>query len=84
MSLTSDCCKTMERALAFQLVHYIELNSLLSKSQFDFCKSRSTEDQLLLMYSKVAGLVDDGLVIEMVLLNFSKEFDVSHVVLLKK
>ena len=84
VSLTSACCKTMERDLVSELV-YLELNGLLSERQFGFCKSRSAEDQLLLVYSEVAGLVDDDLVVDMVMLDFSKASDVvSHVVLLGK
>ena len=79
------CCKTMERVLVSELVCYRELNGLSSERQFGFCKSRSAEDQLLLVYSEVAGLVDDGLVVDMVVLDFSKAFDVVlHVILLGK
>ena len=74
----------MERVLASKLI-YLETNSLLSERQFGFCKLRSTEDQLLLVCSEVAGLVDRGWVVDMVMLDFSKAFDgVSHVVLLDK
>ena len=57
---------------------------MLSERQFGFRKPRSIENQLLLVYSEVAGLVDDDLVIDMVDID-SKAFDaVSHVVLLGK
>ena len=85
VSLTSVYCMTMERVLVSELVSYLELNGLLFERQFGFHKSRSAEDQLLLVYSEVAGLVDDGLVVYMVMLDFSKALDVvSHVVLLDK
>ena len=55
------------------------------KRQFGFCKSRSTKDQLLLVYSEVAELIDDEFVVDMIILYFSKAFDVvSHVILLDK
>ena len=41
------------------------------------------EDKLLLVYSEVGRLIDE-LVIDMVMLDLSKEFDISHVVLLDK
>ena len=36
VSLTSVCCKTMERILADQITEYLETNSLLSNVQFRF------------------------------------------------
>ena len=74
----------MKRVLISQLFDYLKLNGLLSERQFGFRKSRSMEDQLLLVYSEVAGLVDDGLIVNIVLLNFSKVFDVVSHVLLNK
>ena len=66
------CCKTMEKILISELVCYLELNVFfLSERQFDFRKSRSSEDQLQLMYSEVAGLVDDGLIVDIVMTIFS-------------
>ena len=75
----------MERVLASKLIYYLETNGLLSERQFGFRKSRSTEDQLLWVYSEIAGLVDREWVVEIIMLDFSKAFDVgSHVVLLDK
>ena len=40
---------------------------------------------MLLVYSEVAVMVDDGLVVDMLMLDFLKAFDVvSHMVLLRK
>ena len=85
VSLTSVCCKSMERVVVSKLVEYMESNELLSPRQFGFRKARSTEDQLLLAYSEVVESVDAGLVVDMAMLDFSKAFDVvSHRVLLGK
>jgi hypothetical protein len=85
VSLTSVCCKSMERVLASYLTEYLESNDILSPHQFGFRRHRSTEDQLLLTYADVAEWVDEGMVVDVVLLDFSKAFDVvSHVVLLSK
>ena len=76
---------TMERVLASELVEYLESCGLLSDRQFGFRKHRSTEDQLLLVYSHVAAMVDDGFIVDMIMLDFSKAFDVvAHTVLLEK
>ena len=53
VSLTSVCCKAMERILTAELMHYLEANNILSDRQFSFQKGRSTEDQILLEYSEV-------------------------------
>ena len=83
--LTSVCCKTMERVLASELIQYLESCSLLSDKQFGFRKHRSTEDQMLLVYSDVSAMVDDDFIVDMIMLDFSKAFDVvSHTVLLQK
>ena len=75
----------MERVLASELVQYLESSGLLADKQFGFRKHTSTEDQVLLVYSDVAALVDDGFVIDMIMLYFSKKFDVlSHKLLLEK
>jgi hypothetical protein len=85
VSLTSVCCKSMERIVAAELVSYLESHHLLSSRQFGFRRSRSAEDQMLLVYSEVVKSVDAGLVVDVALLDFSKAFDVvSHPILLLK
>ena len=85
ISLTSVCCKTLERLIATHIMDFLEENQLLSNRQFGFRRGRSTEDQLLLVYSEVVRWVDAGKVVDMVYLDFSKAFDlVSHRILLEK
>ena len=64
VSLTSARCKTMERVVAEKIRDYLEVN-LLSSRQFD----------LLLVYCDVAKWVDDGKMVEVAYLDFSKDFD---------
>ena len=71
--------------MASELVSYLDSNELMSDRQFGFRKCRSTEDQMLLVYTEIAELVDKGLVVDMIMLDFSKAFDVvCHIVLLNK
>ena len=75
----------MERILAAHIMENLEANGLLSSNQYGFRTSRSIEDQLLITYGEVAVLVDQGLVVDVILLDFSKAFDVvCHTILLLK
>ena len=85
ISLTSVCCKTLEREIACKLYEYLESNSLISENQFGFRKGRSVEDQLLLTYNSVSLWYDQGFLVDLVLFDFTKAFDVvPHSLLLKK
>ena len=75
----------MKQKIASEFVAYIEENKLLLSRQFGNRKGHSVEDQLLFVYSEVATFVDRSYVVDLVLLDFSKAFDVvSHVLLLQK
>ena len=76
ISLTSVCCKTMERILCQHLTDYLDTNSLLSPHQFGFRAGRSTLEQLLLVYDTVSRCTDVGGTVDVILFDFSKAFDV--------
>ena len=85
ISLTSVCCKVMERIVGSHLRNYLESNSLLIPHQFGFRSGRSTMDQLLLVYNAVSSHMDRGGVTDVILFDFSKAFDVvCHDILLAK
>ena len=85
ISLTSVCCKTMERIVCSHLRSYLECNSLLTPHQFGFRTGRSTMDQLLLVYDAVSKNTDRGGVTDVILFDFSKAFDVvCHDIMLAK
>ena len=48
VSLTSVCCKTLERIVAKHIHEYLESNAILSDHQFGFRPGRSVMEQLLL------------------------------------
>ena len=85
VSLTSVCCKTMERLITQHLTEFLEDRSLLNPNQFRFRAGRSTMDQLLLVYSEVSKRVDEGSAVDVILFDYSKAFDVvCHDILLAK
>ena len=85
ISLTSVCCKTLERVVADCLYEYLDSCGLLSPSQFGFRQGRTVDDQLLLVYNDVSGWLDSWEAVDVVFFDFSKAFDtVSHGVLLSK
>ena len=60
-------------------------HSILSEHQFGFRSGRSTIGQLLLVYEEVSQLVDDGKLVNVILFDYSKAFDViNHEILLTK
>ena len=69
VSVTSAPCKVAERLLANHIISYLEEMNLLSGRQFGFRKGRSTEDQLLLSYGKIAREVDRGRIVDAVYLD---------------
>ena len=85
VSLTSVCCKSLERILVNRLTAYLEEGLLLDQNQFGFRAGRSTSDQLLLVYSEVSEKVDKGGVVDVILFDYSKAFDVvRHDILIDK
>jgi hypothetical protein len=85
ISLTSVCCKTMERIIVDGLNEYFDVNGLLSEDQFGFRSGRSVEDQLLLTYDSVSLWLDDGFGVDVILFDFAKAFDVvNHGIILDK
>ncbi|KAK3857056.1 hypothetical protein Pcinc_036668 [Petrolisthes cinctipes] len=85
ISLTSVCCKTWERIIAKNLYEFLESNQILSADQFGFRQGRTVDDQLLLVYDDVTSWLDSGCVVDVVLFDFSKAFDVvCHTILIDK
>ena len=85
ISLTSVCCKTMERILAVAMDDYLADHDLLSNSQFGFRPGRSVQDQLLLTYDYISNEYDQGKIVELILFDFSKAFDlIPHRVIVEK
>ena len=60
------------------MIDYLKSNNILSAQQYGFRRNRSTEDQLLLTYNDVVSWYDDDNIVDVLLLDLSKVFDVVH------
>ena len=85
VSLTAVPCKCLEKLIVRELNSFLQVNHILSEHQFGFRPGRSTEDQLLLTYNDISKGLDAGHLVDLVLFDFSKAFDiVCHNVLIEK
>ena len=85
LSMTSVPCKKLESLIVSELNAYLNQHSILTPHQFGFRAGHTTMDQLTIVYNEVTKHVDNGCIVDMVLFDFSKAFDVvSHDILLQK
>ena len=85
VSLTSVCCKSLERIIVDNLYDYFHDNNLFCSDQYGFRRGHTVEDQLLSTYDDVSVWLDRGFVVDVVLFDFKKAFDVvCHPILIEK
>ena len=85
VSLTSVVCKVFEGFIRDALCDHLKLNKLLSENQYGFCKGRSCGTQLLTTLNDWLTMLDEGMPVDAVYLDFRKAFDsVPHLRLLRK
>jgi ribonucleases P/MRP protein subunit RPP40 len=85
VSLTSHIGKIMEKIIKTELVDYLESNNLIADSQHGFRNQKSCLTNMLEFCENVAGIIDEGVPVDVVYLDFQKAFDkVPHERLLKK
>ena len=85
VSLTSVCCKVMEKLIRHAVMNHMIINGLLSDYQHGFVQGRSCTTQLLQLVDKISEIIDEGGAVDMVYLDFAKAFDtVPHQRLLLK
>nr|VZI22024.1 unnamed protein product [Spirometra erinaceieuropaei] len=75
VSLTSICCKIMEKIIKQQLMQFLEQNHLLSDSQHGFRKGRSCVTNLLYCLEHWTRAVDRGDMVHATYIDFKKAFD---------
>jgi hypothetical protein len=85
ISLTSCCCKTMEKIIVAELICYLLSNNLISDRQHGFLPQRSTITQLLESLIDWTMAVETRKRVDCVYVDLSRAFDsVSHPKLLLK
>lgn len=85
ISLTSVPCKCIEKLIFHELYNFLTEHDLLLDEQFGFRPGRSTDEQLLLTYNDIYLWLDEGHLVDLVLFDFSKAFDVvSHMIFIEK
>ena len=75
VSLTSIICKVMESVLRDAMVDFLAQNELLRLSQHGFLRRRSTLTNLLEYLEELTSMVDRGIAMDVIYLDFSKAFD---------
>jgi len=85
VSLTSVCCKLLEKLVRNVLLGHMIDNGILSEYQHGFVHGRSCTTQLLKVFDKWTEILDQGGAIDVVYLDFAKAFDtVPHIHLMNK
>ena len=75
ISLTSQVCKILESMLRYSIVGHLKENKLIHNSQHEFMKNRSCLTNLLQFLETVTDYIDRGYPVDVIYLNFQKDFD---------
>ena len=75
ISITSAVGKILEGIVNTAVLRHLITNNLLSKQQHGFRPGRSVETNLIDSYNYITELLDQGLPVDMILLDFAKAFD---------
>ena len=85
VSLTSICCKIMEKIIREKIITHLTEHDVLTHQQYGFMNGRSTLLQLVKVLDSWTDSLDRGLEVDTVFLDFRKAFDtVPHKRLLDK
>ena len=74
ISLTSTPCKIFERVIKEKMLHHLQSNNLMSRSQHGFLPGRSCITNMLTLIDSLTRAYDDCQVSEAAFIAFSKAF----------
>ena len=85
ISITSICCKILEKLVNNVLLDHFENNNLFHPSQHGFRRSKSCETQLVKLITNLSRNVDENRQTDLIFIDFERAFDkVPHTILLSK
>ena len=85
VSLTSIPCKILERQIKAALLSHLTVNQAICPQQHGFLPAKSCLSNLLVLEDKVTKLLDEGNYVDLIYLDFAKDFDpVNHRLLCAK
>jgi hypothetical protein len=85
ISVLSCFSKLLEKLMYNRLINFIDKNQILSKHQYGFRKSRSTEFAIIELVDKITKGIDEGQYTLGIFLDLSKAFDtINHRILIEK
>lgn len=85
VALTSHLIKVFEKVVRNHLVKFLDTNDKFNLNQHGFRIGRSCLSQLLTHYDKIISILEKGLNVDTIYLDFAKAFDkVDHSLVLKK
>jgi len=85
ISLIPIFSKILEYVIFFQVCNYLEVNKIISDSQFGFCKGKSTVDAIHSLVKKIYNVFENKESAQVIFCDLSKAFDcVNHLNLLNK
>ena len=75
ISLTSSCCKVMEKIIHDQMMEFFAENNLVTKQQHGFLKRHSTSTNLLECLADWTLALNDKLNMDIIYIDYSRAFD---------
>ena len=76
ISLTPVPCKILEHIIFHDIMSHLDFHNILVKFQHGFCRRLSCETQLVTMIEEVAKSLDKGKQSNLIIMDFSKAFDI--------
>jgi hypothetical protein len=85
ISVTSCCCRILERFIRKNLSEYLSIHHIITDTQHGFVPRKSTETILLNFYDYVTDKVDNNMVVDAIFFDLSKAFDtIPHAMLVTR